>query len=90
MIEISSNKSEKNFSLKNKNTVSYKSLSEISEFEQYDVEEPSDFVIRTKKQDKSIGQIAKLNESLHSMNSHVSKDYEDKEENSENFKKIPK
>jgi len=87
MIEISSNKSDKNFSLKNKNTVSYKSLSEISEFEQYDVEEPSDFVIRTKKQDKSVGQSSKLNESIHSINSHISKDPDDKEEN-ENFKKF--
>ena len=89
MIEISSNKSDKNFSLKNKNTVSYKSLSEISEFEQYDVEESSDFVIRTKKQEKSVGQSSKLNESIHSMNSHISKDFDEKEEN-ENYRKFNK
>jgi hypothetical protein len=89
MIEISSNKSDKNFSIKNKNTVSYKSLSEISEFEQYDVEEPSDFVIRTKKKEKSFGQSSKLNESIHSLNSHISKDYDEKEDN-ENSRKFNK
>jgi len=89
MIEISSNKSDKNFSLKNKNTVSYKSLSEISEFEQYDVEEPSDFVIRTKKQDKNVGQNSKHNESIQSSTSHISKDCDDKDEN-ENYRKLNK
>jgi hypothetical protein len=77
MMEIISNKSDKNMSLKNKNTISYKSVSEISEFEEYDEEEPSDFGIRTKK-NKSCSQHSKLNESLHSVNSHISNTYEEK------------
>ncbi len=84
-MEISSNKSDKNVSLKNKHTISYKSVSEISEFEEYDNEEPSDFVIRTKKPDKANKQAGKLNESVHSSNSHISKDiFEDKEESETN------
>jgi hypothetical protein len=55
-----SNKSERNISYKNRN-VSYKSVSEISEFDECNEEEPpSEFV--TKKAPTS----QKLNESIHS------------------------
>jgi hypothetical protein len=83
-MESISNKSEKNFSIKNKNCVSYKSVSEISEFEEYVEEEPSDFVIRTKKNEKST-QSNKLNESVHSAVSNFSKDiFEEKDEEENN------
>ncbi len=82
-MEMISNKSDKNISLKNKNTVSYKSVSEISEFEEYDQEEPSEFVVKTKKK-KSVSQHSKLNESLHSINSHVNSIYEEKDEDDDN------
>jgi hypothetical protein len=76
-MESISNKSDRNFSIKNKNTVSYKSVSELSEFEEMD-EEPSDFVINTKKKEKSQN---KLNESMHSVASNFSKEvFEDKDE----------
>jgi hypothetical protein len=59
-----SNKSERNFSYKNKN-ISYKSVSEISEFDEGNEEEPpSEFVISKKNAPKS--QHSKLNESIHS------------------------
>jgi len=77
MMDIISNKSDKNMSLKNKNTVSYKSVSEISEFEENDQDEASDFVIRSKNKKTNSH---KLNESLHSINSHASNIYEEKYE----------
>jgi hypothetical protein len=59
--------------------VSYKSVSEISEFEEYVEEEPSDFVIRAKKKEKSTH--SKLNESVHSAVSNYSKDiFEEKDD----------
>lgn len=77
-------KSDKNVSYKNKNPMSYKSVSEMSEFEENDniVEEPSDFVIRTKtKKEKDKSSQNKLNESLHSATSQFSKDiFEDKDD----------
>lgn len=80
-MESISNKSDKNVSLKNKNTVSYKSVSEISEFEEFDGP-PSEFVVNTKKK-KS--QYSKLNESVHSATSNFSKDvFEEKDENDDN------
>ena len=79
MMEVNSNKSDKVMSLKNKNTMSYKSVSEISEFEEIDQEEPSEYVIRTTNNVKSISQNSKLNESLHSATSHISNTiYEEK------------
>lgn len=70
-------KSDRNISARNKNTMSYKSVSEISEFENQDeMEESSDFVIKTKQKKEK-----KLNESLQSATSHFSKDInEDKNE----------
>jgi hypothetical protein len=80
MMEVISNKSDKVMSMKNKNTFSYKSVSEISEFEEIDQEEPSDFVIRSNK-NKSVSQVSKLNESLHSATSHISNNiFEEKDE----------
>ena len=79
-MEVISNKSDKVMSMKNKNTFSYKSVSEISEFEEIDQEEPSDFVIRSNK-NKSVSQVSKLNESLHSATSHISNNiFEEKDE----------
>ena len=77
-MEIFSNKSDKNFSLRNKNTVSYKSVSEIDEFEECVEAESSEFVIQTKKNNKNM----KLNESSHSdVVSNFSKDnFEEKDE----------
>ena len=73
MMEVISNKSDKVMSMKNKNTVSYKSVSEISEFEEIDQEEPPEFVIRTNKNKSiSVSQASKLNESLRSASSHIS------------------
>jgi hypothetical protein len=60
--------------------VSYKSVSEISEYEEFDAE-PSEFVVNTKKK-KS--QLSKLNESIHSVTSNFSKEiFEEKEEEGE-------
>jgi hypothetical protein len=78
-MEIFSNKSDKNFSLRNKNnTISYKSVSEIDEFEECVEAEPSDFVIQTKKKDNK----SQMNESSHSdAISNFSKDiYDEKDE----------
>lgn len=71
-------KSDRNISAKYKNTISYKSVSEISEYENNEeIEESSDFTIKTNK-DKSN---KKLNESLHSATSQFSKEaHEDKDE----------
>jgi hypothetical protein len=86
MMEVISNKSDKVMSMKNKNTVSYKSVSEISEFEEIDQEEPPEFVIRTNK-NKSVSQASKLNESLRSANSHISHNiFEEKEEDDQSKK----
>jgi len=80
-MEIISNKSDKNLSVKNKNTISYKSVSEISEFDEGDREEPSDFVINTNNTKSVVSQHSKLNDSMHSVASHFSsKDIEEKEE----------
>lgn len=77
-MECISNKSDKNFSLKNKNTVSYKSVSEISEFDEIGEEEPSEYVIRTNKKKSHY---SKLNDSMHSLTSNYSKDiFEEKDE----------
>ncbi len=70
-------------SLKNKNTISYKSVSEISEFDEIDRDETNDYVIRNNKSKraKSVSQHSKLNESQHSVNSHISNNiFEEKDE----------
>jgi hypothetical protein len=80
-MEIFSNKSERNI-YKNKN-ISYKSVSEISEFEEYNEEEPpSNFVLNKKKAPKSQSQHSKLNESSHSdvVSNYSVKDFEEKDE----------
>lgn len=72
--------------MKNKNTVSYKSVSEISEFEEYVDEEPSEFTISTKKDPKN-SKSANLNESINSAQSIYSKDVFDEKEEDENSEK---
>lgn len=75
-MECYSNKSERNLSVKYKNALSYKSVSEVSEFEEPYEEENSDYII--KNNNKS--QPPKFNESLHSVASNFSKDiFEEKE-----------
>lgn len=88
MMEVISNKSDKVMSMKNKNTVSYKSVSEISEFEEIDQEEPPEFVIRTNKNKSiSVSQASKLNESLRSASSHISNNvFEEKEDDDQSKK----
>ena len=73
-MESISNKSERNLSVKYKNTLSYKSVSEISEFEEPYEEENSDYMNSKKDENK-------LNESTHSIVSNFSKDmFEDKDD----------
>lgn len=75
-MEIISNKSNRSvtgMSLKNRGAISYKSVSEISEFEEIDQEEHSEFVIRTNIKEGE-------NQSIHSVNSQASKDiFEEKD-----------
>jgi hypothetical protein len=82
-MEIFSNKSDKNVSLRNKNnTISYKSVSEIDEFEECVEAESSDFVIQTQKKDNKS---QKLNESSHSdVISNFSKDIFDEKDEDKN------
>jgi len=91
-MENISNKSEKNLSVKYKNTLSYKSVSEVSEFEEpYDEEnqnenenenENSGYVNRSNNNNKKsdVNQ-PKLNESIHSVISNFSKDIFEVNEN---------
>lgn len=76
-----SNKSERNLSVKYKNTLSYKSVSEVSEFDEPYEDENSDYVM--KNNNKQIP--TKLNESLHSAVSNFSKDiFEEKDDDNKN------
>ena len=82
-MEIISNKSNRSvtaMSLKNRGAISYKSVSEISEFEEIDQEEPSEFVVNTHKKES-------INESMHSVNSHISKDVFEQEKDEESSSK---
>jgi hypothetical protein len=78
-MEIFSNKSERNVSYKNRN-ISYKSVSEISEFDEIGEDEANDFVLKKNKAPKS--QHSKLNESSHSdiVSNLSNKDFEEKDE----------
>jgi hypothetical protein len=80
-MESISNKSERNLSVKYKNTLSYKSVSEVSEFEEPYEEDNTDYVIKNNSNyNKNIGN-TKLNESLHSAVSNFSKDiFEEKDD----------
>lgn len=80
--ENMSYKSDQNLSLKNKNTKSNKSVSEISEYEEDEdlVDDTGEFPNTIKKKEHKDNQ-NKLNESLHSATSQFSKDvFEDKDE----------
>lgn len=81
-MECISNKSERNLSVKYKNTLSYKSVSEVSEFEEPYEEENTDYIIKNNSNyNKNIGNNNKLNESLHSAVSNFSKDiFEEKDD----------
>jgi hypothetical protein len=75
-----SNKSERNLSVKYKNTLSYKSVSEVSEFEEPYEEANADYVLKNNSENK-IQSNTKLNESLHSAASNFSKDiFEEKDD----------
>ena len=81
-MENHSNKSERNLSVKYKNTLSYKSVSEVSEFEEPYEEENSDYMNRNNNE-KNKG--PKSNESIHSIVSNFYKDiFEDKDDENEN------
>jgi len=80
-MECISNKSERNLSVKYKNTLSYKSVSEVSEFEDPYEEENTDYVIKNASNNNKSNQNTKLNESLHSAVSNFSKDiFEEKDD----------
>lgn len=80
LLDCISNKSERNLSVKYKNTLSYKSVSEVSEFEEPYEEENPDYLLKNNSENKNQSN-AKLNESLHSAVSNFSKDiFEEKDE----------
>lgn len=84
-MENTSVKSERNLSVKYKNTLSYKSVSEISEFEEPYEEETSEYLNRKEKDNSKINNVnninQKLNESIHSVVSNFSKDIYEENEN---------
>lgn len=82
-----SNKSEKNLSVKYKNTLSYKSVSEVSEFEEPYEEENSDYLNRNNNDNdnEKIDNDQKLNESIHSVVSNFSKDIFDEKDDDKNI-----
>ena len=81
-MENISNKSERNLSVKYKNTLSYKSVSEVSEFEEPYEEENSDYVNRNNIEKN---EEPKLNESIHSIGSNFSKDIFDDKDDEKNI-----